>query len=193
MSKRYPSTPVVTSHTLNRNACGAIVGDAQGSSNALGETPEQRLENALTTMNQRQAKYGGMTTLQFQAVQEKRKQLWKKKTPASSSAHWDAYAATFSQPSTAGKSDPNEDPQAKFRRLMGMKGDNKPLNQDITHKSSEIINKQNKLLADLDQQYEESRFLTHRARGVGFGFGGTVLSSLSKTQDVVDEKGPEDK
>ena len=44
-----------------------------------GETPEQRLENALTTMNQRQARYGGMTALQFQAVQEKRKQLWKKK------------------------------------------------------------------------------------------------------------------
>ena len=44
-----------------------------------GETPEQKLENALTTMNQRQAKYGGMTALQFQAVQEKRKQLWKKK------------------------------------------------------------------------------------------------------------------
>ena len=44
-----------------------------------GDTPEQKLENALTTMNQRQAKYGGMTALQFQAVQEKRKQLWKKK------------------------------------------------------------------------------------------------------------------
>ena len=45
-----------------------------------GETPEQRLENALTTMNQqRTVKYGGMTPQQFQAVQEKRKQLWKKK------------------------------------------------------------------------------------------------------------------
>lgn len=76
---------------------------------------------------------------------------------------------------------------------MGMKGDNKPLNQDITQRSSDIINQQNKLLADLDQQYEESRFLTHRARGVGFGFGGTVMSNLSKTQDVVNEKGPEDK
>ena len=76
---------------------------------------------------------------------------------------------------------------------MGMKGESKAVNQDITQKSSEIINQQNKLLADLDQQYEESRFLTHRARGVGFGFGGTVLSNLAKTQDVVNEKGPEDK
>ena len=77
---------------------------------------------------------------------------------------------------------------------MGMKGESKvTVNQDITQKSSEIINKQNKLLADLDQQYEESRFLTHRARGVGFGFGGTVVSNLAKTQDVVNEKGPEDK
>ena len=46
---------------------------------APGETPEQRLENALSSVNQRQARYGGMTTQQFQAVQEKRKQLWKKK------------------------------------------------------------------------------------------------------------------
>ena len=45
-----------------------------------GETPEQRLENVLTTMNQqRTAKYGGMTSWQFQAAQEKRKQLWKKR------------------------------------------------------------------------------------------------------------------
>ena len=94
-------------------------------------------------------------------------------TPASSSSHWDAYAATFSQPSAAGKeADANEDPQAKFRRLMGMKNEGNLLNQDITQKSSEIINKQNKLLADLDQQYEESRFLTHRARGVGVWFWG---------------------
>ena len=113
-------------------------------------------------------------------------------TPASST-HWDAYAATFSQPSAAATSDNNEDPQAKFRRLMGMKSESKALNQDITQRSSEIINKQNKLLADLDQQYEESRFLTHRARGVGFGFGGAISSNLSKTQDVVNEKGPEDK
>jgi len=76
---------------------------------------------------------------------------------------------------------------------MGMKSESKALNQDITQRSSEIINKQNKLLADLDQQYEESRFLTHRARGVGFGFGGAISSNLSKTQDIVNEKGPEDK
>ena len=69
-----------------------------------------------------------------------------------------------------------------------MKGEGNLLNQDITQKLSEIINKQNKLLADLDQQYEESRFLTHRAKGVGFGFGGTVLSTLAKTQDTVSEK-----
>ena len=77
---------------------------------------------------------------------------------------------------------------------MGMKDDGQvTATQDITQKSSKIINKQNKLLADLDQQYEESRFLTYRARGVGFGFGGTVLSNLSKTQNVVNEKGPEGK
>ena len=114
-------------------------------------------------------------------------------TPASSSSHWDAYAATFSQPSAAGKeADANEDPEANFCRLMGMKGEGNLLNQHITQKSSEIINKQNKLLADLDQQYEESRFLTHRVKGVGFGLGGTVLSTLAKTQDTVSEKGPED-
>ena len=107
---------------------------------------------------------------------------------------WDAYAATFGQSgggSTPG--DNSEDPQAKFRRLMGMKGDSKPLNQDTMQKSSEIISQQNKLLADLDQQYEESRFLTHRARGVGFGFGGSIVSNLTKTEGVVSEKGPEDK
>ena len=75
---------------------------------------------------------------------------------------------------------------------MGMKGEGNLLNQEITQKLSEIINKQNKLLADLDQQYEESRFLTHhRAKGVGFGLGGTVLTTLAKTQDTVSEKRPE--
>ena len=113
--------------------------------------------------------------------------------PASSSSHWNAYAATFSQPSVVGKeADVNEDPQANFCRLMGMKGEGNLLNQDITQKLSEIINKQNKLLADLNQQYEESRFLTHRAKGVGFGLRGTVLSTLANTQDTVSEKGPED-
>ena len=75
---------------------------------------------------------------------------------------------------------------------MGMKNEGNLLNQDITQKSSEIINKQNKLLADLDQQYEESRFLTHSAKGVGFGLGGTVLSTLAKTQDTVSGKCRED-
>ena len=112
-------------------------------------------------------------------------------TPTTST-QWDAYAATFSQSGGSTAGDVNEDPQAKFRRLMGMKGD-KLLNQDTMQKSSEIMSKQNKLLADLDQQYEESRFLTHRARGVGFGFGGSIVSNLIKTEGVVNEKGPEDK
>jgi len=45
-----------------------------------GVTPEQRLENALSSMQQhRPVRPGGMSLQQFQAVQEKRKQLWKKK------------------------------------------------------------------------------------------------------------------
>ena len=45
-----------------------------------GATPEQRLENALSSMQQhRPVRPGGMSLQQFQAVQEKRKQLWKKK------------------------------------------------------------------------------------------------------------------
>ena len=57
---------------------------------APGETPEQRLENALSSVNQRQARYGGMTSQQFQAIQEKRKQLWKKKV----STHMHSYVCT---------------------------------------------------------------------------------------------------
>ena len=73
---------------------------------------------------------------------------------------------------------------------MGMKGEGNLLNQEITQKLSEIITKQNKLLADLDQQYEESRFLTHRAKGVGFGLGGNSFKYLGKNSRHSECEGP---
>ena len=55
---------------------------------APGETPEQRLENALSSVNQQQSRCGGMTAQQFQAVEEKRKQLWKKKVSCEHNVLW---------------------------------------------------------------------------------------------------------
>ena len=68
-----------------------------------------------------------------------------------------------------------EGAQSKFRRLMGMGKKTSSLDTSsdtaAVTEGSKMKEKHGKLLDDLQQQYETSRFMTHLARGVGLGYG----------------------
>nr|CAG4635872.1 EOG090X0LFN [Artemia franciscana] len=57
---------------------------------------------------------------------------------------------------------------AKFKRLMGMKG-----NEDLKAPpvAQDVLKKQDDLFTNLDMQYERARAATHTAKGMGLGFG----------------------
>lgn len=61
----------------------------------------------------------------------------------------------------------------KFRRLMGIKDSGGGSIEGGEHKS-------NKLLDNLEAQYEASRFMTHLAKGAGLGYGSNASISQNK-------------
>ncbi|XP_014269461.1 arginine/serine-rich coiled-coil protein 2 isoform X2 [Maylandia zebra] len=74
----------------------------------------------------------------------------------------------------------NKDQNVKFRKLMGIKGDDdveaaKPLNDD----GMKTLQKQEEMFRNLDVQYEMARSQTHTQRGMGLGFS----SSFSRGMD----------
>ncbi|KAM8865577.1 arginine/serine-rich coiled-coil protein 2 [Synchiropus picturatus] len=75
----------------------------------------------------------------------------------------------------------NKDQNVKFRKLMGIKGDeegeaSKPLNDE----GLKTLQKQEEMFRNLDVQYEMARSQTHTQRGMGLGF-----SSLTRGMDYV--------
>ncbi|KAG7489878.1 hypothetical protein JOB18_022568 [Solea senegalensis] len=76
----------------------------------------------------------------------------------------------------------NKDQNVKFRKLMGIKGDeeaetSKPLNED----GIKTLQKQEEMFRNLDVQYEMARSQTHTQRGMGLGFS----SSFSRGMDSI--------
>ncbi|XP_042276650.1 arginine/serine-rich coiled-coil protein 2 isoform X2 [Thunnus albacares] len=76
----------------------------------------------------------------------------------------------------------NKDQNVKFRKLMGIKGDedgeaSKPLNDD----GLKTLQKQEEMFRNLDVQYEMARSQTHTQRGMGLGFS----SSFSRGMDSI--------
>lgn len=70
---------------------------------------------------------------------------------------------------------------AKFRKLMGIKEDGKPIEEDPGESSGsdgkvveEQRQKQAELFQRLDKEYEFARMATHTHRGVGLGFGSQI-------------------
>ena len=57
---------------------------------------------------------------------------------------------------------------AKFKRLMGIKGD-LPTASTETSKP-DILKKQEEMFSNMEQQYEVARATTHTQRGVGLGY-----------------------
>ena len=145
-------------------------------------TPEQKLERALQAaqalnpkLSARQLSTGPVLTttaglatatagipLRNPAVLKK-KLIWNKK---SSGSKWEGVSF---------EGEGGDEAQSKFRRLMGMgkKTSSSDASSDTAAvtEGSKMKEKHGKLLDDLQQQYETSRFMTHLARGVGLGYG----------------------
>lgn len=115
--------------------------------------------------------YGGSP-----AALQKKKLLWNKK---SSDNKWEG--VSFGE-------EGDDEAQAKFRRLMGMKktpstqASSSASAQAVSSDGSKMKEKHEKLFQDLQQQYETSRFMTHLARGSGLGYGTSSFPSGDSTQ-----------
>jgi len=62
---------------------------------------------------------------------------------------------------------------AKFRKLMGIREEDKALlddNVDLSKLTEEQRQRQEELFAQLDKEYAFARMTTHTCRGVGLGF-----------------------
>ncbi|XP_063346045.1 arginine/serine-rich coiled-coil protein 2 isoform X2 [Pelmatolapia mariae] len=109
--------------------------------------------------------------MKFAEQEKKRKMLWQGKKDGEKSQ-----TAELWEKLNFG----NKDQNVKFRKLMGIKGDDdveaaKPLNDD----GMKTLQKQEEMFRNLDVQYEMARSQTHTQRGMGLGFS----SSFSRGMD----------
>lgn len=112
---------------------------------------------------------------------QKRKLLWKKpqeeasteaaeppsKTSSTCAKVWEGM--TFAQ-------DDDGKVTAKFRKLMGIRGDPPPPAEKPNPAANSLLQQQEKLFQDLDQQYEAARVSTHTHRGVGLGYSSQMAT-----------------
>ncbi|XP_023266447.1 arginine/serine-rich coiled-coil protein 2 isoform X2 [Seriola lalandi dorsalis] len=111
--------------------------------------------------------------MKFAEQEKKRKMLWQGKKEGDKSQ-----TAELWEKLNFG----NKDQNVKFRKLMGIKGDedvevSKPLNDD----GLKTLQKQEEMFRNLDVQYEMARSQTHTQRGMGLGFS----SSFSRGMDSI--------
>ncbi|KAM9394522.1 arginine/serine-rich coiled-coil protein 2 [Pholidichthys leucotaenia] len=111
--------------------------------------------------------------MKFAEQEKKRKMLWQGKKDGDKSQ-----TAELWEKLNFG----NKDQNVKFRKLMGIKGDDeseasKPLNDE----GLKTLQKQEEMFRNLDVQYEMARSQTHTQRGVGLGFS----SSFSRGMDSI--------
>lgn len=94
----------------------------------------------------------------------KRKLIWGSKTNEEGTAKASTWqGATFSQ-------DQDGKMTAKFKRLMGIKGEETATTSVGEGKGQELIKRQQELFSSMELQYEAARQATHTQRGVGLGF-----------------------
>uniref|UniRef100_A0A8C7F3I9 Arginine/serine-rich coiled-coil protein 2 n=1 Tax=Oncorhynchus kisutch TaxID=8019 RepID=A0A8C7F3I9_ONCKI len=111
--------------------------------------------------------------LKFAEQEKKRKKLWQGKKEGDKSQ-----TAELWEKLNFG----NKDQNVKFRKLMGIKGEeegeaSKPLNDE----GLKTLQQQEEMFHNLDLQYEMARSQTHTQRGMGLGFG----SSFSRGMDAI--------
>ncbi|XP_011311743.1 arginine/serine-rich coiled-coil protein 2 isoform X2 [Fopius arisanus] len=101
---------------------------------------------------------------------QKRKLLWANKAKSDEGqAPTTAIAGTNTWVGTTFTHDQDGKMTAKFKRLMGIKGDAAPAAQ-TTGSKPDILKKQEEMFNNMEQQYEVARATTHTQRGVGLGY-----------------------
>nr|XP_046203252.1 arginine/serine-rich coiled-coil protein 2-like isoform X2 [Oncorhynchus gorbuscha]XP_046203253.1 arginine/serine-rich coiled-coil protein 2-like isoform X2 [Oncorhynchus gorbuscha]XP_046203254.1 arginine/serine-rich coiled-coil protein 2-like isoform X2 [Oncorhynchus gorbuscha] len=111
--------------------------------------------------------------MKFAEQEKKRKKLWQGKKEGDKSQ-----TAELWEKLNFG----NKDQNVKFRKLMGIKGEeegetSKPLNDE----GLKTLQQQEEMFHNLDVQYEMARSQTHTQRGMGLGFG----TSFSRGMDTI--------
>ncbi|XP_077551901.1 uncharacterized protein LOC144166175 isoform X2 [Haemaphysalis longicornis] len=127
-----------------------------------------------------------VNALKYSEQMQKRKLLWKKpQAEGTGSTPPEAPADKQQQPSsTCAKvwermtfaEDQDGKVTAKFRKLMGIRGDPPPPTDKPDPAANPLLKQQEKLFHDLDQQYEAARVSTHTHRGVGLGYSSQVAA-----------------
>ena len=144
-------------------------------------------------------KPGAVNPLSYASQIQKRKQLWAKPASAAPSpaVEEESKEREVTNTPAAGKQGGsynnwestnfgNDKVNEKFRRLMGIKGGADPPKQSQAG-GSQADQSYNKIMNDLDRNYEAARQQTHRNRGIGLGFSD---SAQYQPQGPVDQPPP---
>ncbi|KAI3372073.1 hypothetical protein L3Q82_006926 [Scortum barcoo] len=111
--------------------------------------------------------------MKFAEQEKKRKMLWQGKKDGDKSQ-----TAELWEKLNFG----NKDQNVKFRKLMGIKGDDEAdTSKPINDEGLKTLQKQEEMFRNLDVQYEMARSQTHTQRGMGLGFS----SSFSRGMDSI--------
>ncbi|XP_012254346.2 arginine/serine-rich coiled-coil protein 2-like isoform X2 [Athalia rosae] len=132
----------------------------EGDNTAANVQTEQNFYNPLATATQ--GKYAEQI--------QKRKLLWANKSKPEEGKSTSSAAGTANTwVGTTFTHDQDGKVTAKFKRLMGIKGD-LPVSVPAAGAKPEILKKQEEMFSNMEQQYEVARATTHTQRGVGFGY-----------------------
>ncbi|CAJ1068192.1 arginine/serine-rich coiled-coil protein 2 isoform X2 [Xyrichtys novacula] len=110
--------------------------------------------------------------MKFAEQEKKRKMLWQGKKEGDKSQ-----TAELWEKLNFG----NKDQNVKFRKLMGIKGDEAETSKPLNDEGIKTLQKQEEMFRNLDVQYEMARSQTHTQRGMGLGFS----SSFSRGMDSI--------
>ncbi|TWW60463.1 Arginine/serine-rich coiled-coil protein 2 [Takifugu flavidus] len=112
--------------------------------------------------------------MKFAEQEKKRKKLWQGKKDGDKSQ-----TAELWEKLNFG----NKDQNVKFRKLMGIKGDDDEaeVSKPVNDEDLRTLQKQEEMFRNLDVQYEMARSQTHTQRGMGLGFS----SSFSRGMDSI--------
>ncbi|XP_030638475.1 arginine/serine-rich coiled-coil protein 2 [Chanos chanos] len=111
--------------------------------------------------------------MKFAEQEKKRKMLWQGKKEGDKSQ-----TAELWEKLNFG----NKDQNVKFRKLMGIKGDDEATaSGEMNDEGLKTLQQQEEMFRNLDVQYEMARSQTHTQRGMGLGFS----SSFSRGMDTM--------
>lgn len=145
-------------------------------------TPQQALMQTMAAMHAKAQELTGVAVpsyynpaavnpLKYAEQIKKRKLLWSKAKEGEKEK--DNKVQTQSWTSTSFASDDDGKMATKFRKLMGIKEEDKMLlsdDVDISKLTEEQRQRQEELFQQLDREYAFARMTTHTHRGVGLGF-----------------------